>query len=204
MHFRYIIIVLTALLTSCDPYDTIKEYEENGNLYRSYKIDKDSVLQGEYLVYYEDGTTLFEKSNYVNGQLQGTRELYFSSGEIEIQEYYQRDTLIDTLKVFHKSGELKQARPYVAGVLQGQVQTFYDTGIMKEEATFVNNEENGPFMEYHPNGQTKWKGTYLNGENEYGELTEFNDAGEVIRRLTCSASAICTTIWTLEDGYLDR
>jgi len=186
--------VLVVLLIGCSPYDNVKDYAEDGNLYRSYHIDKDSLLQGKYEVYYEDGSSIFELAQYVDGLLDGPRTLHFQNGQVEILEQYHRDTLVDTLQVFYESGKLKQTKPYVKGVLVGEVFSY---------ATFVDNEEQGPFVEYHATGHPKWRGTYRNGDKEFGELQEYDESGTLIRKLMCNEEAICATVWTKEEGYLD-
>lgn len=195
--------ILIFILSSCQS-NLVKEYDDNGILSKEYRIDEDSLIQGEYTFYYEDGTSPFEKSFYIDGQLHGTRTLYFQDGQAEIVEQYERDVLIDTLKVYYPSGALKQRKPYDMGVLSGILFTFYEDGTLKEEATFVNNEEQGPFVEYHPSGQPKWRGTYRNGDNEYGELIQYDSTGTMIRKMMCDTAAICTTIWRLEEGYISQ
>ncbi len=199
----FISCVVAFLISGCDGYKTIKDYTEEDVLYRKYKIDKDSLIQDEYIVYYENGETIFEKSSYTDGKLNGTRNLYFDNGQVEISETYVDGILSDTLKVYYSSGILKQSKYYDAGVLTGVVKTYYEDGSLKEEATFVNNIEQGPFVEFYPNGQPKWRGTFRNGDKEFGELIKYNEQGQEIRKLMCDTAAICKTIWTLEDGYLD-
>jgi len=196
-------LTLFVILQSCNQYDTVKEYSDGHVLLEEYKIDKDSLMQGEYLSYFEDGKNVFERSHYKDDQLDGERRLYFENGQVEIIENYVRDTLTDTLKVYYRTGALKQLKYFEAGVLTGVITTYYEDGTLKDKATFVNNLEEGPFAEYHPNGQPKWQGTYRNGDKEYGELTQFDNKGVAIRKLMCDTAAVCTTIWTKEDGYLN-
>ena len=62
------------------------------------------------------------------------------------------------------------------------------------------NNENGPFKEYYPNGNIHWEGNYLNGDNEFGILNEYNEQGELIKKMDCDSMAVCKTIWTKENG----
>lgn len=197
-----IVCMITILIAGCDGYQTIKKYGDGDLLYSQYKIDADSLIQGEYIVYYENGETIFEKSNYTDGELDGIRKLYFDNGQVEISENYVDGVLSDTLRVYFKSGVLKQSKYYDAGVLSGVVKTYFEDGTLKEEATFVDNIEQGPFVEYHPNGHPKWRGTFRNGDKEYGELIKYDESGQEIQKLMCDTAAVCKTIWTLEAGYL--
>jgi antitoxin component YwqK of YwqJK toxin-antitoxin module len=72
-----------------------------------------------------------------------------------------------------------------------------------EEVTFINNMENGPFKEYYKNGQIKWEGNYKDGDNEYGLIQEFNEQGQLIKKMNCGrykGEYICQTIWTMDEG----
>ena len=76
---------MVLILISCEAnLTTINEKTSNGALYKSYSIDKDSLIQGILQVFYEDGKTLFAESNYLNNKLNGTRTLYYESGQPEI------------------------------------------------------------------------------------------------------------------------
>ncbi len=195
------LLSLTAI--SCSDLSTVKDYNDDGSVYRTYQVDKDSLIQGKYVVYYDgEKSQIFEEASYVDGKLHGKRTLYYDNGVAEIEEHYNEDVLIDTLSVYYPSGQIKRKSSYVNGVLSGMVLSYYETGVLKEEATFVNNMENGPFTEYHPNGKPKWKGNFLNGDSEFGELLAYNEEGTLIRKMMCDSNAVCSTFWTLEKGDL--
>lgn len=188
------------ILTSCQHKLTeVKEYN-NGVLYKKYTVNQDTLLHGELTIYYEDGNTIFEKSNYIEGQLSGLRILYYDNGQPEIKENYLEDLLQDTLYIYYPSGELKQKEPYIKGVITGVLTAYYENGMLKEKVHYKNNVENGSFVEYFPNGNLQWQGTYLNGDNEFGELLKYDSTGTLIRKLMCDSIAICHTVWTLEKG----
>lgn len=196
----YSLIAMVLILISCEAnLTTINEKTSNGALYKSYSIDKDSLIQGILQVFYEDGKTLFEESNYLNNKLNGTRTLYYESGQPEIIEQYKNDVLSDTLKVYHTSGNIKRLEYYDNGTLSGILKSYYNSGILKEEVTYANNVENGPFKEYHINGKLKWKGEFLEGDNEIGELIQFDSTGTMIKKMMCDSLSVCRTFWILEE-----
>ncbi len=198
-------LILSALITgvalsSCKPDNrVVLEYPDAG-MKEIYHIDKDSLIHGQKLVYLDNGETLYSRSNYNRGQLDGERYIYYPDGKIEVYEQYLDDVLHDTLTTYYPSGSHKLVMIYDHGVLNGVVTKYKETGELIERVTFEDNEENGPFEEYHDNGQVKWKGNYLNGENEHGLLEEFDDSGNPIRRMMCNDLSICRTIWTKENG----
>lgn len=196
---RLISFVFILFFYSCSD-NVITERNEEGVLLKTYSIDKDSLLHGELISYYDDGTSLFEKANYQHGKLHGQRTLYFENGQVEVLEEYHNDVLSDTLHVFYESGQLKSKSPYNHGILTGTATFYTIDGDIKEIVEFADNVENGAFKEFYPSGQVKWEGNYRNGPNEYGELIQYNEAGQVIKKMLCDEEAICRTTFTLEDN----
>ncbi len=204
---RYLLYSFGALsilifMISCDDAGHIMEYSEDGSLYRDYYVDDDSLNHGKYLVYYEGKNEVFEEANYVHGVLEGKRTLYFENGNPEIEETYKNDKMVDTLKVYYPNGTIQRKMSYVDGVLSGSVLSYFKTGTLKEFATVEDNLENGPFKEYHPNGKLKWEGQFLNGDKEFGELTNYDSTGLMIRKMWCDSQAVCKTTWTIEKGEI--
>lgn len=196
-------IQLTILLTllgmmACQKSNMVVKKDEKGHITEQYGITADSLKQGEYTAYV-DGT-LSEKANYDKGQLQGTRQIFYPSGAVEIEETYQQGQIIGAYKTFFEDGTLAQEAQYIRGVMQGLIKSYYPDGKLKEEVTMVDNEENGPFKEYYKDGVLEWEGQYLNGDNEFGLLKHYNANGVLDKKMMCDSLAICSTIWTLAGG----
>ena len=202
LHSNYFthLFFFSLIVCSCQDLTQVQIVDPISGIKKVYWIDKDSLIQGEKLVYIDQGKVLNEKSNYIDGQLSGDRFLYRTDGTLEIKEHYQNDYLEDTLLIYYPSGMVKLKMPYAQGVLTGQVLQYYESGKLMEQVTYVENQENGPFVEFHENGQIKWKGQYLNGDNEFGILEQYDEEGHLSRKLSCDSSAICRTIWTKEKG----
>lgn len=184
------------MICSCsDGLKQVKIYSETGQLEKKYTIDEDSIQQGELLSFYENGKDIFERANYLDGQLEGKRILYFDDGQPEIIENYSHNILTDTLYLFYPSGALKMTSYFNNGIHTGVNTVYYESGMKKEEVLFQNNEEQGRFVEYHSNGKIHWEGQYLNGENEFGELIQYDSTGQMIKKMFCDSIAICKTIW---------
>ena len=120
----------------------------------------------------------------------------------EIIENYCHGVICDTLLTFYENGIKSLEGFYVNGEMTGMVKGFYDTGELKEEVTFVANEEHGSFVEYHKNGRKKWQGFYMKGPNEFGELTEYDSKGKIIKKMLCDSMSVCRTIWKPELGNI--
>lgn len=173
----------------------IEERNQEGQLVRSFSIDKDSLKQGDFMSYYSDGKSIYEHSQYVNDRLHGIRTLYYDNGNKEIVESYTNGVLNDSLLVYYADGQLKLIQKYTHGVLEGQAFKYYPDGTLQEEIWFSENLENGPFKEYYPNGNIKWTGHYKDGDNERGELLFYNENGQLAKKLFCDSLSICRTIW---------
>ena len=191
-----IILTLPLFLFSCQE-KLIKTYHENGSVHEEYSYEGDSLKHGPYIRYAEDGT-LLEQSIYEQGYLTGTRKIYSSTGNIEIQEEYKNKKLNGPYYVYHENGKVQLEASYQDDVMAGIVKIYYPSGNIKEEVTFEDSRENGPFTEYHENGNIAWKGTYRNGDNEFGLLEKFDETGKLVRKMMCDSNAICTTTWTIE------
>lgn len=202
MLYKVLIFSLVILgLFACKESNFITNKDEKGRITEKYAVNKDNQKHGAYSSYINGA--LVSKATYKNDKLHGLRTIYHPNGEIEIEENYENDVLVGAYKSYHNNGQLAQEANYVQGVLQGLLKTYYKDGKIKEEVTMVDNDENGPFKEYHPNGKIMWEGQFLNGDNEFGLLKNYNEAGELIKKMMCDSLGVCATIWTIEEGDLN-
>ena len=201
---KYIItlIAFTLVLYSCNSIEKKQEYDEDGILFLEYYEDsKTGLKEGEYKVFYSDGTPS-EISSYKGGVLVGTRILYNEKGGVQTQETYNASGTIDgEFKTFYLDGTLLQEGKYINGEMEGVWKTYYPSGTLKEEVTFLKNNENGPFVEYSEKGVILAKGAYKDGDFEHGPLELFDEEGVMYRKMNCD-KGICSTTW-LKEGYED-
>jgi len=197
-----VFILLLVLYSSCRDKIIITHYEA-GEKQEEYQYTGDSLKHGFYKRYSQGGI-LLEEANYLEGKLDGERIIYNAKGQKEISEIYVNDVLNGPFKEFHPNGKIRLLGTYSDNVLAGKVNVFYVSGKLKEEVQFADNVEEGPFKEFHENGNLKWEGTYRNGDNEFGLLKEYNEKGELIRKMMCDERAICTTTWTHDGSHLKK
>ncbi len=196
------LLLLVLAVVSCKESNFVTNKDDNGKITEKYAVNKENQKHGEYLSYINGA--LSTKANYKNGKLHGPRTIYHPNGKVEIEENYEDDLLVGKYKSYFNDGILAQEAIYEKGVMQGMLKTYYKEGALKEEVTMVDNQENGPFIEYHPNGKIKWEGQFLNGDNEYGLLKNYNEAGELIKKMMCDEQGVCSTIWTIEEGDVQK
>jgi antitoxin component YwqK of YwqJK toxin-antitoxin module len=198
MLMRLIYLFLLVALASCNSRKQIEIYYESGKIMERFQITRDSIKDGMYQSWFEDGK-LYEEASYSNGKLVGERKIYYPNGQQEILETYNdKGELNGPYKSWYENGNLKTEQQYADNVLQGILKSYYPNGKLKEQVTMKDNQENGAFTEYYPNGQISWKGTYLHGDNEFGLLENYDSLGVLIRKMNCDSNAICRTIWKKE------
>ena len=83
---QYILaITLFVVVIGCgDGLERIQVHNDDGVLEQEYTIDIDSLKQGILISYYSNGTDVFEKAEYLDDRLHGTRTLFYDSGQPEI------------------------------------------------------------------------------------------------------------------------
>ena len=200
IHTWGVFLLAMMFFASCAEKVVVSHYE-TGEKHEEYQYTGDSLKHGLYKRFSKGGI-LLEETNYTEGKINGERTIYNAKGEKEVVEIYENDVLNGPFKEFHTNGKIKFLGTYTNNVLSGTVNVFYPSGKIKEEVQFVDNVEEGPFKEFHENGNIKWEGTYRNGDNEFGLLKEYNESGELIRKMMCDERAICTTTWTIDGSHL--
>lgn len=199
MKYSFVLGLVLLLLGACGKSASLESVEQTdayGYVEKFSRTQDSYARQGLYQKYTENGV-LVEEANYTNDTLNGTRVLYYESGDTQIVENYDMGTFNGLYEVYHKSGGVDQRGTYQNNEMIGKWRRFYPNGQLMEEVSFENNEENGPFIEYYENGKLKAEGSYLNGDNEHGELKLYNENGELIRKMNCE-NGICRTFWKAE------
>lgn len=200
-HYTALIIIALFLFFGCSQKKWVETTDDYDRVIEKYQINKEGLKDGPYEAYYEDGT-LKENATYLAGKLEGRRVIYHPNGQKDIEEMYENNLLIGDYLNYSPQGQLILKATYKGGVMDGMLIRYDTLGRLIEEVTMRNNEENGPFREYYANGQLHWEGTYLNGDNEFGELKEYNEQGELLKKMECDSLAVCRTVWTKEDGVV--
>lgn len=194
-----LLALCTLIIMSCNkksPVETIENKNEAGYVERYTRRVSDYAKEGLYVKLDPKGTKI-EEAQYKNDTLHGWRILYGETGDTQTLEHYHMGAFDGEFKVFYDNGKLKLQGYYEDNEMSGKWKGYYDNGKLKEEVQFQNNAENGPFVEYYDNGKLKAEGSYLNGDSEQGELKEYNNSGELIKRKQCN-NGICKTMWEKE------
>ena len=203
MYWKYslLFIVILIVLGSCNHRQEVITYYESGQIQQVTEIDQDSMKNGVFVRFAENGDTL-ELSHYENDKLEGVRKLYYANNLVEIIEHYNNDSLHGPYRVYNQDQSLLLEAEYEKNNVVGMITKYFPSGAIQEKVTYRENMENGPFTEFYENGQKKWEGTYKDGDNEYGLLIHYAENGDTIKKMMCDERFICRTIWQNE-AYID-
>ncbi len=176
--------------------ETIETTDEYGYKERIQRRKDNKQRQGLFARISPEGK-LVEEAYYEADSLEGLRVMYYTSGDSQIVETYQRGRFEGPYREYHENGKLLQVGQYINNSMEGVWKTYYPDGQLSEEVTFHNSEENGPFKQYYPNGKLKTAGTFKEGDFEDGELKLYDESGTHIRTMNCQMGK-CKTIWQAE------
>lgn len=180
---------------------------ENGQVEEEFQVKKGTEERnGTYKLYSEDGKVLTEKT-YKNNMENGTAKDYYETGNLQQEVVFVDGKYEGEFTAYHPDGKtVKQKGTFKNNLFEGNLKTYYDNGTLKSDVAFVDGMTSGPFKEYYPNGQMSYEGIFTSvgeeDEKETGELKEYDEAGELIRRAMCF-NGTCCTVWTKEDGDLE-
>jgi antitoxin component YwqK of YwqJK toxin-antitoxin module len=158
-----------------------KAYYENGQLSEECNYSS-GQLNGIFKTYYENGQ-LKEECNYLKGEVTGLFKTYYLDGKIKQESTFLSGKLNGITKVHDEKGQIKKELIYKSGKLNGQTKLYGENNKVIAKITCLNDREHGPFSLYYESGNIHFSGTKdstsKTEEKIYGELTEFNENGQV-------------------------
>lgn len=196
------IFLLSILFLTCKTDALQKQTVKTDYSSQIYFIDQDSSKQGFFVELLLNGDTL-STAEYKDNKLNGVRKIFRESGEVQTIETYSADLFHGPIITYHPNGQMETKGSYSNNVLDSLFYSYFESGELKEKVIMKDNEENGPFEEYYKDGTIHWKGTFINGPNEIGDLLEYDEEGELIKKMVCGqyrGEYICQTIWNVEMG----
>lgn len=138
-----------------------KNYDKQGALLIQESFE-DYVLHGPTVHFLTSGDSL-QRLDYVNGRLNGTVKVWFSTGELKSVAYYKRDTLIE-MNNLYKNGQPISKVSIVAGTIQGDAEYYDSLGNVELTGTWRNNQREGEWKHYDTEGNLTAIEVYRNGQ----------------------------------------
>ena len=132
------------------------------------------VIEGPYIEY--ENNNLVETCKYINGKLQGKKEIFYLSGKVCSEENYKEGKRHGIFKEYDENGNLIRKDEYDNGVIVGESLWFYPTGIIRERITYKEGEVKERKIHWE-NGQLN---KICNSFKLHGEKIEWYDNGNIM------------------------
>lgn len=118
-----------------------------------------------YTVFYNQKNNKVSEGKVVNRQFEGEWKYYHEDLPIIMTlEFYIKGKLNGTRKVFFKSGELAEETNYKDGIKNGISKRYLENGVVIEETNYVNDECDGKAIFRTSDNQIAAEGVFENGK----------------------------------------
>lgn len=118
-----------------------------------------------YTIFYNQKNNKVSEGKVVNKQFDGEWKYYHeNSPQIMTLEFYKNGKLNGSRKVFFKSGELAEETFYKDGIKNGSTKIYFENGIIAEEANYSNGEYEGKAIFRTPDNKISSEGVFKNGK----------------------------------------
>ncbi len=170
-------------------------YFENGNKSETQPYNENGRVHGIDVEYFEDGS-VFKKSTYVEGKLEGIMELFHPGGaklgtyeyqngkQIAVGELFDKNgnsiykNGTGTRLEYYQSGGVLFRLPQKNGHNDGECTWYFENGKPKEVSNFSAGVLNGSAAYYFENGMLREKSVRVNGKTE-GVLEFYHPNGKL-------------------------
>lgn len=155
----------------------VREWFSNGGLARETTGDEVRELLPDGLVmeYYDTGQVR-TKARYVQGALEGTREVYYRDGSRWALESYAAGKAQGVHRKWWKNGQAALEAHYAGGELDGSYERWYANGKAWEKATYAAGKRVGDYRKWWKNGALAHEYRYVDGKLD-GDYRTYYDSG---------------------------
>ena len=131
-------------------------------------------LEGKCIWYFKEDGSEKKIENYKEGQLDGTRILYFKPGIKKSETNYTMGTLNGSYITYFRNDKAQVSieRTYKMGKEDGPIKHYFDNGQLSLEGMYKNGKKDGRWKRYFKNGVERSSEVWNNGRKE-GQFMEF-------------------------------
>ncbi|MGB5981830.1 MAG: hypothetical protein WBG46_06765 [Nonlabens sp.] len=174
-----------------EPVGIYRAFDSEGRMSEKGYFNKDHKKEGEWKIFYEDGTTK-EVINFENDLREGISHGYHPNGVKSYEITWEKDVANGSYRNFTESGALKIDKTLENSENEGGYKSYFDIGKAQIEfdGFYSKNELNGKLIEYHVNGKVYQESTYKD-HTIVGEQKTFNSQGVLI------------SVYNFSDGLLN-
>lgn len=129
-------LLIVVLVISCKTKSVEKEFYANGNVKIEAEVSSEGVLEGEYHVFFENGT-IKEKSTFKNGKREGETLNYHLNGQLESKIRYKKDLPVGQVIILDSIGNVRSKRTYNSlGLIVDTATWYFPSGQIDYEYFF--------------------------------------------------------------------
>ena len=139
------------------------------------KSSSESVLDGPYISYYEDGGVK-SKGAFAENVSTGIWTYFFTNGKPRMQGEVREGTNFGVWTYFYETGVKKMEGLIVDGKREGPWTLYFKNQSKQSEGQFVSDQKSGTWTRYFSSGGIKAKEVFIGSTSQY---TEFYKSGEV-------------------------
>jgi antitoxin component YwqK of YwqJK toxin-antitoxin module len=121
---------------------------------RLYPAGDSNVFSGAMVERYPDGT-LRSRSTVLDGLLDGLSEGWFTNGQLQVTEHFQRGISHGRRTKWHRGGGKLSEANIVKGQFDGPFRKWHENGRLSESVQFTNGQPAGISLAYFPSGFLK-------------------------------------------------
>lgn len=170
MQYNNIYILILLLFCSCT--ENVHEQKKLGNNTSIYKDKTKEVLIEELIFEREKGLLLYnedlftgiavkyysndilkEKTHYLNGVKDGSKQKWFESGLLSFETTYEKGIQNGTATSWWKNGNPRSKAHFDKGVVNGTQYQWYKSGSKFKEINIVDGKEEGMQRSWRENGK---------------------------------------------------
>jgi hypothetical protein len=134
-----ILIMLLGISCTEKEIKKDKEYYENGVLRKEIPRNKDGLIHGRLISYYQNGDTMLY-TGWELGKKHGLEKSFYRNGNTQYILEYEKDKINGQMLGFYESGNIFQKAYYRDGILSGEFVEYFDS--KNHEVSTINNYVN--------------------------------------------------------------
>ncbi len=140
-------------------------YHLNGQVKARGRFNEAEEKQGEWQYFYETGK-IKEKTNYINGKVNGLSEAWYENGNRWLVQHYADDELEGSQASYYYNGNMHILNNYKKGKKEGSQKEYNSKGYVYYTTSYSDDKENGQVITYFEGGQVKEEFAYQNDKKE--------------------------------------
>ena len=109
---------------------------------------------GLWTYYHNNSDKVMMTENYINGKLEGTKKIFYDTGELAEEATYVKGDLHGPRKLYSEKGVVLEDLTYQEGELHGPAKFYNGKGELMSEGNYRNNQHHGVWR-YYENGKLK-------------------------------------------------